>query len=288
MPLPPIQHIEEALRGTMLFPALLSAALMIVACIAARLHASFLCFGPVAAIAAGLVYGTARTHLPWSPGAPGWRWLLWAVLAALAVDALARLPKVPAGAAWALRGMVAAQAGWMVMPTDWRDQFLWAPAALGALILLEWALLEQLGRLDRRGLMTLALVPAVNGAALVLIYAGSAKFAEVAMVLMATLFAVGVVALIIGAESNGVAAATAVLLPGLLLSIYYDQSESEFPALSFALAGLSPLALAPSLLPVWRRYQRKGLWAVQLLLVLIPAGAAILLAAQTGSLEDYE
>ena len=41
---------------------------------------------------------------------------------------------------------------------------------------------------------------------------------------------------------------------------------------------------APSLLPEWRHYQKKGLWAVQLLLLMAPLAWALYLAAQTSSL----
>ena len=75
-------------------------------------------------------------------------------------------------------------------------------------------------------------------------------------------------------------------IPGLLLSGQYDCFDAV-PAKCFALAALSPLALAPSLWPAWRRYQKNGLWAVQLLLLLMPLALALFLASQTGSL-DYD
>jgi hypothetical protein len=166
-----------------------------------------------------------------------------------------------------------------------RAEYSWSPVALGVVVLAEWAILEQIGRVDRRGLVPLVLAGAANVGALVLIYAAEARFGMVAMVLMAVLAAVGVAALIFGRETNGAAAAVAVLLPGLMLTGQQDAPDPEFPAKCFALVALSPLALAPSLLPAWRRYQKRGLWAAQLLLVLLPLAWALYLAAQTGSLD---
>ena len=100
------------------------------------------------------------------------------------------------------------------------------------------------------------------------------------------LVGIGVVAVAMRATTGAATAAVVIVVPALLLSGWHD-TYSEVPTSSFALAALSPLALAPSLLPVWRRNQRKGLWAVQVVLVLLPLAGAVLLAAQNESL-DYE
>jgi hypothetical protein len=268
-------------------PALLAAALMTAACVLGRWHESFVLVGSCVAVAASLALGCQTDNrLPWHPDAAGWHWLLWTALAAVATDALARLPRIPNGVGWALRGMVAAQAGWLLTSASLRDETIWAPFAVGAVVLVEWALLEQVGRLDRRGLIAFVLATGANVAALVLIYAASARFGNVALVLMAVLGGAGLPALIFGRETNGVAGAVAVLLPGLLLSGQQD-TFSEVPVTCFALAAFCPLALAPSLLPAWQRYQKKGLWTVQLLLFLLPLAGAVYLAAQTGAL-DFE
>jgi hypothetical protein len=101
---------------------------------------------------------------------------------------------------------------------------------------------------------------------------------------MAALAGVGVVALAVGRKTAGVAAATAVQLPGLLLAGQQD-TFSEVPVASFALVALNPLALAPLLLHGWRSAQKKGLIVVQLLLLLLPLAVAFYLAAQTGPLD---
>jgi hypothetical protein len=297
--LPPIDQVVDALLKTVLPPALLVAVLTGLVCLLARWNDSVAYAGSALAIACGLILGCASTwlagqidlvnqiihnQLPWVPLAEGWNWLLTITLAALATDAVARLPRVPTGVGWALRGMVAAEAGWLLAPVALRAEYSWSPVAFGVVVLAEWALLAQLGRIDRRGLVPLLLAGAANVASLVLLlYADEARFGFVAMVLMAVLAGVGVAALIFGREANGAAAAVAVLLPGLMLSGQQD-TPTEVPIICFALVALSPLALAPSLLPAWRCYQKKGLWVVQLLLLMAPLAWALFLAAQTGSL----
>jgi hypothetical protein len=282
---PPIDQVLPVLLWNVLLPALVAAALMVLAVTLAKWHTALAPLGSVLAIAAAVIFASRITddRLPWAPLATGWQWLLWTTLAALTTDAVARLPRVPLGIGWALRGMVSAHAGWLVTPAGMREEFFWAPFLLAAVVLAEWALLSELERLDTRGLVALVLTPAALATAVVLIYAASARFGDLAMVLMAALAAVGIVALVFGRETNGVAAAVAILLPGLLLSGQYDCFDAV-PAKCFALAALSPLMLAPSLWPAWRRYQKKGLWAVQLLLLLIPLAFALQLAAETGSL----
>jgi hypothetical protein len=73
-------------------------------------------------------------------------------------------------------------------------------------------------------------------------------------------------------------------VPALALWAWHSTS-TEVPKACFLLAGLLPLTLAPSLSPWWQRYHRKGLWAVQAILVLLPVAVAIYLAADNGSLD---
>lgn len=299
--MPPIEQVLETLRNNVLPPALLVAVLTGLACLLARWHDAIAYTGSALAIACGLILGCASTWLssgisllgpitydwlPWVPEALGWTWLLTIALVSVATDAVARLPRVPPGVGWALRGMVAGQAGWLLTPVGLRAEYSWSPVALGVVVLAEWALLEQLGRLDRRGLVPLVLAGAANVASVVLlIYADQLRLGFVALVLMAVLAGVGVAALVFGREANGAAAAVAVLLPGLMLLGQQD-NFTAVPATCFALIALSPLALAPSLLPAWRRHQKKGAGALQLLLVLMPLAWALYLAAQTRALDS--
>jgi hypothetical protein len=283
---PSVEHIQDALLRTVLPPALLAVTIMALACLLARWCGEIATLiGSIAALAAALTLGAAQGHrLPWLPESFGWHWLLWTMILGLIVDALARIPRIPRGLGWALRGMVAAQAGWLLCPSSLRDEHAWAPLALGVLILTEWAVLGQLLIRERRGLVALALVPAANVAAVVLIYAASARLSELALVLMAGIAGVGVVALALAREIDGIGAATAIQLPGLLLAGQQD-TFTEVPLASFALVAISPLALSPLLLDAWRCRQKKGLIVVQMLLLLLPLAGAFYLAAQTGPLD---
>jgi hypothetical protein len=283
---PSVEHIQDALLRIVLPPALLALTIMALACLLARWCGEIVTLiGSIAALAAALVLGAMQgRRLAWVPESFGWHWLLWTTISALIVDALARIPRIPPGLDWALRGMVAAQAGWLLCPSLLRNEHAWAPLALGVLILTEWAVLEQLLIRDRRGLVALALVPGANVAAVVLIYAASARFSELALVLMAGIAGVGVVALVLAREIDGVGAATAIQLPGLLLAGQQD-TFTEVAFASFALAAISPLTLAPLLLGAWRCRQKKGLIVVQVLLLLLPLAGSLYLAAQTGQLD---
>jgi hypothetical protein len=279
---------------------LLVALITAIAFLLARLHPSIALAGSAVGVACGLILGCASgivaspiTHdrLPWVPVATGWNWLLWMALAAIAIDAVARLPRVPAAVGWALRGMLSAGAGWALTAAGLRDDRAWSPVVLGMVILAQWAVLEQVGRLDRRGLVPLLLVPPAMVAAMILIGAGGARFGFTAMVLQAILLGSGLTALAFGRETNGLAGAVAVLFPGLVLSGYWEyepiEGATSIPVACFVLVALSPLAFAPLLLPVWRRYQKQGLFVVQTLLLMIPVVTALYLAMQAGAL-DFE
>jgi hypothetical protein len=217
------------------------------------------------------------------PEGAGWEWLALATLAALVVGAIAQVPGMPASAAWALRGAVAGNAGWLLTPAGLRSEHIWAPLVLGGVILAEWAVLETLA--GKGWGLLLAALPAIV-ASVVLIYAGSLRFNQIALMLAGSLIGIGIAAALLRASASAASAGAALILPALLLAGWYD-IESEVPTACFVLVALAPLTLAPSLLPAWQRHQRKGLWAVQLILLLLPLAVALILVAQLGPLE-YE
>lgn len=285
--MPSFEHLQDAFVHVLLWPLLLAAALMTLLVVAgwlAKCRDAMAQLGSAIALAAGLALGLwLRAALPLTqfPGPAAWDWLPWVTAAALAVGAIAHLPGVPAGVGWGLRGTVAAHAGWLLTPGDLRNEFLWAPLVLGAVVLAEWAVHEQL---DWNGLTPLAVALPAATASVVLIYAGSAPFHEIALILTGALFGVGLAAVVLRAQAGAASAGVVVILPALLLAGSYT-TDTEVPKASFALVALAPLTLAASLLPAWQRRQKKGLWAVQFLLLVLPLAAAVLLAAQYESLE---
>jgi hypothetical protein len=285
--LPPLEQIWHTFAFVVLPPALVAAALAVPLCWLARRDDAFAYAGSALGLAGGMAFGSwfCDEALPLTrmPGPAAWEWLPWVMLAALATGVVASLHAVPAGVGWSLRGAVSAHAGWLLVPAELRFEYLWAPLLLGAVVLAEWAVLEQL---DWGGLVPMAAAPSAVAASVVLLLAGSLRFNQVALILAGSLTGIGVVALALRATAGATGPAVAVILPALVLAGWYE-TFSEVPKTSFVLAALAPLALSPSLLPAWRRYQRKGLWAVQVILLLLPLAGAVLLAAQHESL-DYE
>ena len=273
-------------------PALLAAALMAVGCVIGTRFEATPSVASAVALAGGMALGnTIADHdwlVPWTPDRQAWTWLPQVVAAALAAGVVAHMPRVPSALSWGLCGMVAAHAGWLLVPRDLTNEHLWAPLVLGAAIFAVWVVTEQVGRFDPAGLVPLLLVPSALSVA-VLLAPGSARFAQVGLILAGSLLGVGATALVMRREGSGVAPGVAIVIPALLLTIWhtvYSDAESAVPPVpSLVLAALSPLALAPCLIPTWRRYQWRGLWAVQLLLILLPTGGAVWMAARVGALE---
>ena len=285
--MPPLANVWDEFLHSVLPAALVAVALMVPGALLAKRWPASAYLGSALAVAAGLAVGSwlRDQALPLTrlPGPAAWEWLALVTLAALAAGVIGRLLPGSGSAGWGLRGMVAAHAGWLLAPAELRGEHVWVPLVLGAVVLAEWAILEAL---DWGGLVALAAAAAALTASVVLIHAGSLRFSEIAMILGGALAGAGLTALVLRASAGGVSGAVAVMVPALLLSGWYE-TYSEVPRSSFALAALALLALAPSLVPAWRRNQRRGLWALQLVLLLVPLAGAIALAAQAESL-DYE
>jgi hypothetical protein len=291
VPLPPFEHLLDAFLRVILPPALLAAVLVALPALFAWRYARrdvLTQLGAALGVAAGLALGLSwndRALVTSMPEGEGWRWLPLTTVAALIVTAIAYLPWVGAGVGWGLRGAIAANAGWLLTPAELRGEYLWAPVALGGVILAEWAVLEALAG---KGRVALLGALAAVAASVVLIYAASLRFNELALTLAGSLAGIGIVAAALRAQASAAAAGAVVVLPALLLAGWYE-SESEVPIAGFVLVALAPLALAPALLPVWQRYRDKSVWVlVQFVLLLLPLAAAIgLVAAKLGPLE-YE
>ena len=284
--MPKLDQILWPLLYAGVLPALVGAALVAGICrVAGGFDAAPYCASAVA-LAAGLALGTWLNDdlvLCW-PARFAREWLGWATFGALAVGMVARLPFIPPGVGWGLWGMASAHAGWLLTPAALREEFFWAPFALGFASFAVWVMLEEVGRLDSAGLVPLALA-AMALTATVLLRPGSDRFALYALALAGSLAGVGIGGLVSRREATGVAPGVAVMLPSLILIAWHENfAEPPVPTLSFVLAAFSPLAFAPLLIPWWQAYQRKGLWAVQLLLLLAAMGLAIALAHQAGAL----
>src|SRR5207302_8324099 len=163
--------------------------------------------------------------LPLVPERTGWHWLPCVTLGVLLVELAARGPRVPAPAGWLLRALAAGHAAWLLVPAGLRDEKVWAVPAFAAAVFVEWAALELVARKQPHGTLPLAAGLACFGAAAVLIHAHVARFTDVATFLSASLVGVAAVAWWRRADVGAALPAMAVVLPGLLLSAYYETAH---------------------------------------------------------------
>jgi hypothetical protein len=122
---------------------------------------------------------------------------------------------------------------------------------------------------------------------MVILLAHSGVYSEMAVLFFVALLGPALVAWRWPGDTAPALAAAAVFLPGLLLIGNQETFDHKVPLRCFLLAGLAPFALAPLTVP---RLGRKRGWITALLgifLPLIPAAAAVILAAQFESL-DFE
>lgn len=278
--MPPFEHVRDAFLRVLLPPALLAAALVALPALIgwrARRRDVLTQVGAALGVIGGLALGCALNDpelVTKMPVAEAWKWLPLVTLVALLIGGIAHLPWMSSGAGWGLRGAIAANAGWLLTPADLRGEYLWAPLALGGVILAEWAVLEALA--GTGSVPLLAALPAI-ATSVVLIHAGTERMCEFALMLAGSLAGVGVAAAALRAPASAASAGAAVIVPALLLSGSHD-TESKVPTVAFVLVALAVLTLVPSLVPAWQRRQRSGLWAVQLILLLAPLVVAVLLA----------
>lgn len=304
--LPPVQDVLDAVQFAVLPAALAAAAVFAVILLAGG--SRWASAGAALAFAAGAGVGNwYRPALPWlsekpdwqwlpvfgdrlalpapvwKPEGPAWHWLLWLGLAALAVGLLTRMPYVPAAVRWLARAAAAALAAWLLVPADLREELAWTVAAFAAAVFAEWSLLEPLCERSPGGSVPLGLALTFFAAAAVLLHAHTMRFTDVAAFLGASLGGIAVAARR-KADAGAAVPGAAVLLPGLLL-IGNNTTESEVPLASFLLVALAPLALLPTLLPPFGRWQGVRLKLLQLALILAPLIVAVVLAMRAESLE---
>jgi hypothetical protein len=185
--------------------------------------------------------------------------------------------------AWALRASVAGAIAWILVPNDLRSTLPWLPIAFLSVTALAWAVATRFAEEYRNGFASLALAAAAFAGATVLIHAHTARMCDVALILAAALFGIALVAWQFGFNATAALPGAVTLMNGLLLAGFYE-TESEVPTASFTFIALSPLLLAPSLLPWWQRHERQGLWLVQAALFLTPLAVAVGLALSYESL----
>jgi len=242
--------------------------------------------------------------LLWKPDetAPGYQWLPRAALVLVVVGLLSRWLGLAAGrllperrwwianlVVWLPRfAAVATVSAWLVLGHAAAEP-RWANLRweLAALMTLTWLVLDGLARDGLSGEVSAYLTALLYAAAVVLLYSHNAKFMELAVLIGSAMFgtAVAVCAVPTGAGAAKIAASGALpaavaFLPGLILGTRPSHDENKVPALCFWLVAVTPLILAPFLVPRINRQNHWLLIGLRALLVLTPLAIAVLHAGQ--------
>jgi hypothetical protein len=315
MPLPPLKLVLESLQADVLAAAG-AAALVLCAFLLLGRWAGAL--GSAAAVAVAFLaanftlanvpfeddptWENSARLVPWVAGenAPGWHWLPRAGLLLVAVGLLSRwlglaaarylperlwwganllvwAPRVAAvvvASGWLSSGTAAAAPGWEML----RYQIAGA-------MFLGWVALDGGARSDAGPEVASYLAAIFFAAAVVLVFAHSKRFMDVAVVMSFAMFGIAVAAGIGRCDTSGAVPAAVAFLPGLMFAVRPSMSAHQVPEAAFWLVALAPAMLLPFLIPaVARNQDRWYVRAARALLVLAPLIAAAVLASQNETL----
>jgi hypothetical protein len=301
--LPPWSLIEELLR-TLVLPAFAGAALVLAVICAVTKREGVRVAGGALALLVGLAAGNHfRDLLEWWPAAipegdqpgparwgsleRGWPALLPVTAAALALGLLATSISNWAGRLGGVvaRAVIAAGVAW------WLVEALPPISKAGTLALLltgtvlnHEALLFAASRTLRRVSLLALTVPWCATAAVVLIFAHSARFADLAGLMAASVCGVGLAAALWKLDPAALFVGPAAFLPPLVLAGAAN-TFSEVPVAAFACAAFAPCALWLLSLPRLTRLSGPALAAAAIMAVLVPCAAAIVMAASTEEID---
>ena len=163
----------------------------------------------------------------------------------------------------------------------------WVRPALAVTMLFSWMILDGIARAGA-GCQVAAYQSVIFfGAGTVLIYSGSERFMDIALILSFAMFGIAVAAGVGKADSSGAVPAGIAFLPGLMLNgrILLD-SLHKVPLISYWLIALAPLMLAPFVIPSLNRKTGWTVCIIRAVLVLTPVVIAVFITAQHEKL-DY-
>lgn len=288
--LPPWSVAQEILLSLILPAFAAAAGLLAVVCAATRSQ-TIRMIGAAAALGAGLAAGNVRAGLlPWWSAEQGWPALFPATLAAVIGGVIAAL--VSARRHWslelALRLITAAGCSfWLTEafpPLSGRRTAMLMFAGM----VLNWeGLLLTTSRCSRRGTLPALAILWGGAAATVLIFAHSARFFDMAVLLTAVLCGIGLVAALWNLELAALFGAPAIFFPALMLAGAAN-TYSEVPLAAFALTAFAPCMLWILLVRPIRLWQERALTVAAVVALLIPCAAAVVMAARTETLEFDE
>ena len=290
--LPPWSLLRSAL-GELILPALFASAVVLV--IVWDLTRRGVKYAPqVRAIAApvallvGLFVGNLRRALlgVWSLET-GWPSLLSATGVLVAAIVAASLAAIWGRPAWsrALHLIAFLGCAWWLTPYE---PVLFRLGLFGLLVIGSLASALALARFWHRSLRRVGplLLAALWGgaAAIVLIYAHSARLADIATLLAASLAGLGLVAAVTKLDAAEAYIPVALFLPALMLA-GATSTYSEVPPTSFVLVAFAPCALWLLELPLCRRLSAVTRTAAAVAALLLPLAIAVILAVRAESLD---
>jgi hypothetical protein len=288
--LPPWALVEEILR-TLVLPTFAAASLMLALVCALTHSVRIRCLGACGALIAGLVAGNHFHHLlDWwpTPWLRGWRVLL-PVMAGLSLLAtlLAMLPpRTHGGVRLGLRILLAAASTWLLRDTLAPLTEISTYGMLLFVVVLTWEISRAACASIPPHASLLWLTMLWGGAAAaLLIFAHSARFSDLAILLTTSLCGVGLIGMWWKLELSFLLAVPCIFLPSLLLAGAAN-TYSEVPVSAFAWIAFAPAALLLLLLPQIQRWPMRALTLVALIALVIPCAVGVALAARVESL-DY-
>lgn len=311
-PLPPTDPVLEKLHH-LIIPAAGGAALVM--CCFLMLGRWAAALGSAAAVVVGFMAANftvngvdfgekltwENTHrlITWKPNTdpevntPGWHWLPRVGLVLVAVGLVSRWIGLLASRSLPERGWWAANLlVWVprIAAVYWVSAWLASGTAasnypnlrleLTAVLLAVWIVSDGVARAGHGAEVAAYLSLLLMAGGLLLLYAHTGKFMEIAVALGAAMFGIAVAAGLSQADTSGAIPAAVTFLTGLILGARPSLAENQVPGHSFWLIALAPLVLVPFLIPALARKQGTILRVVRLLLVFTPIVVAIVLAAQ--------
>lgn len=231
--------------------------------------------------------------LPWKPedGRPGTDWIPRAALVLIIIGLVSRWAGLALGRAlksrywwganllvWAPRIVgVVVVSGWLVVGPA-AQNVPWLRPALIAVMLANWVVLDGVARPGAGGQVAAYQAAILLAAGLILLYAHTAKFMSLGIVMGFAMLGVAVVTGPAKADASGAVPAGVAFLPGLMLAVPPSLPKPAFPAACFWLVVLAPLTLAPFLFPALARSNGWVARLVRAVLIITPLVIAVALA----------
>lgn len=294
-PVPPWSLVEPVLRLLVLPGVALGGGLLALACLLTP-SKPWRTFAMAFGVAAGFAVGNYRfgrvedessySLVEWWPATGGWDSLFPATLLALAGGAFAALlqHRSALGAA-GIRWLTGAACAWWLAPEGEPLGRTQHAAILFVAGMLMWETTR--GAPGRSLGLLLLILPWGGTAALVLIYAHSARFCDLATLLTACLCGAGLVVAWWRADAEAILGAPAFFLPALMLA-GLTGTYSEVPKASFILAALAPCALVLLWLPQFRRCSPRAQALLAFTAICLPCAIAAGLAMRAETLDFGE